>query len=96
MENKKLTVNKVALALDVSTMTISRWYKWYMDDKYVKPEDLPELPEYVQAGAKSVRYWGESDIEKMKIFQNYLRKGRNGAMGEFTKQFRSKKIKEKK
>ena len=37
------TTSRTAQILDISTQTLKRWYKWYHDDTYKKPEEL-KLP----------------------------------------------------
>lgn len=82
---------EVAYELKVTIPTITNWYKWYEGD-FTKPEDTPELPKYVRKGTygrgnHGARYWKESDIPKLKAFQSWIKKGRNGVMAEYNKRF---------
>ncbi len=83
MKNK-ITVNKVALHLDVAVTTLNNWYKWYQDPQFEKPEDMPELPKYEQAYERAPRYWNKEDLPKLEKFQKWLPKGRNGIMGDYS------------
>lgn len=79
--NNKLTAAKVACQLDVSTKTLTNWYKFYHSD-CEKPDNMPELPEYEQAYEKAPRYWNPEDIPKLMAFKEWIPKGRHGVMGE--------------
>lgn len=76
----KLTTSKVAIKLDVSVRTLLTWYKWYEQEGNTM-EDVPVLPKYEQAYHRAPRFWEESDIEQLKVFKDWLPKGRNGVMG---------------
>lgn len=77
----KLTASKVSQALDISVITLNNWYAWYMNDEIDKPDDMPELPKYEQAYERATRYWNEEDIKLIKIFQEWIPRGRGGVMG---------------
>ena len=78
---KKLTATKVAQHLDISMMTLNNWYRWYLDPDTEKPKDMPKLPMYEQSKERAPRYWKESDLPKLKKFQEWIPKGRGGLMG---------------
>lgn len=86
MMKNKLTATKVSQRLDISVPTLNLWYKWYLNDEYVKPDDTPELPMYEQAGERQPRYWREADIVKLKEFMEWVPKGRGGVMGRVRNQ----------
>lgn len=88
---KKLTANKVSQELDITVVTLTNWYAWYNNDEIKKPDDVPELPQYEQAYERATRYWKEEDIEKIKVFKDWLPRGRGGVMGEQSKKFWGKK-----
>lgn len=94
MKKNKITIGKLALYIDSSVLTISNWYEWYLDDKYKKPEGLPELPMYEQNRKGGTRYWNIEDIEKIKIFKEWLPKGRGGVMGDFNAKYWGEKGKQ--
>ena len=77
----RLSISKVALILDVSTTTIKRWYAWYENENYDKPEDL-KLPSYVKDG-RGTRYFLPEDVEVLETFKNRLQTDYRGAMAEF-------------
>ena len=81
VDNNKLTASKVANQVDVSTKTLTNWYKFYNSD-IPKPEDMPELPEYEQAYEKAPRYWKQEDIPKIIAFKEWVPKGKSGVMGD--------------
>ena len=90
-EEKFLKSIEVAYELKVTVPTITNWYNWYQGD-FIKPEDAPELPEYIRKGTQGrngngARFWKETDLPKLKAFQKWVHKGRNGPMGEYNKRF---------
>lgn len=84
-EEKKLTVNEVALAVGVSTYTINNWYKW----KKINPEDelAKLLPDFEQDSQYAPRYWKQSDIWSIMKFKENVPKGRNGFLGDVTQKY---------
>lgn len=89
MKDGKLRAIDVAYRLGISIPTLNTWYKWYLDEDAEKPEDMPELPMYTKRTAKptSTRYWVETDIPKIKAFQEWLPKGRNGLMAKYNSMY---------
>lgn len=79
----KLTANQVCGILNIGVNRLSAWYSWYMDDKYQKPEGLPELPPYEQSEPHGKRYWNEEDVPKIQEFKQFIGRGRAGVMGEY-------------
>ena len=95
-EDKRLTATQVCYHLNISVITLNNWYGWYFSTDIEKPEDTPELPLYEQSGPRAPRYWRESDIPKLKAFQNWIPRGRGGVMGEYNSKYwgdRGKNIK---
>ena len=90
-DNNMLTAYQVCNELNVSVKTLTNWYKWYEDSSFEKPQNIPELPKYVRNTKNGPRYWNPSDIQQLKVFQEFLPKGRNGIMGEFNKKYWSVK-----
>lgn len=78
-----LSATQVAGILNVGINRISNWYKWYNDDKYIKPKNLPKLPEYYQKSAYTKRYWKKEDVKALQEFQKCIGRGRAGIMGEY-------------
>ena len=87
MEEQKLTAPKVSQHLGVNPITLSHWYKWYRDDNYEKPADMPPLPDYEQNGKTGTRYWRVADLEMIEAFKAWIPQGRLGIMGDFNAQF---------
>lgn len=87
--NDKFTATQVAAILQISVPTLTNWYTWYNDPSYEKPEGLPELPLYTRAGNtnRSPRLWTEQDVEKIKVFQSFIKRGKGGFMGDFNAKF---------
>lgn len=73
-------VNEVVEILGISLQTIDKWYAWYRDENEIKPPDMPELPKPRQIHARTARLWTEGDIEKLKLFRDWVPKGRGGLM----------------
>ena len=86
---KKYGINQICKMVNVNKITIHRWYKWYNDPYYEKPEDLPELPEIKKLGKRI--YLTEEDVEQLKKFKEYLPKGKKGIMGNFNAQYWQKR-----
>ena len=81
-----LGATKVAARLDISVASLNNWYRWYFSD-CEKPENMPELPKYIQHHARGARKWKEEDIEKLQKFKDWIPKGRGGVMGDWNAQF---------
>lgn len=83
----KLTASRVAQKLDISVATLNNWYKWYHNAEFVKPEGMPDLPEYEQQNPRGPRYWETDDLKALKAFKKWLPKGRGGVMGELNAKY---------
>ena len=84
---KDITATQVCAKLNVSTVTLTNWYRYYNDPKIDKPKDMPPLPQYEQSGPRATRYWDKDDIRQIRKFQKWIPKGRGGVMGEVSKSF---------
>lgn len=82
-----LTANKVAQHLDISVITLTNWYKWYNNDEYEKPANMPKLPDYIQAGSRGTRHWYKDELPMLEVFKEWLPKGRGGVMGQYNAKF---------
>ena len=82
----KLRIEEVAIFVGVSVATVNSWYRFKRenpDDPYAKM-----LPDYIQEGGdKSVRYWTETDIDRLLEFKDKKPTGRNGVMGSITQKY---------
>jgi len=82
-----LSASEVSGILNVSTKTLTMWYKWQEDPNYSKPKDMPKLPDYVRIHSRGPRYWYRSSIPEIMKFQDYLPRGRAGIMAEFNQKY---------
>lgn len=88
-----LTVEEVAVRINVSLPTIASWYRWKRCNPGHEMADL--LPDFFRVGPHKARRWYESDIEKLIEFKNSIPQGRNGIMGEVTQKYVKKNNDEK-
>ena len=83
-ENKSdyLSINRVGMSLDISDHTIRRWYKWWENDEFEKPDGL-YLPPYYHLDRRGTKYFKKEDIPHLKEFRNKIQSTHKGAMAEF-------------
>ena len=79
MSKEKISISRVAQAIDVSTQTLKNWYKWYEDDEYEKPIEL-KLPEYFILDGRGTKFFNQEDIAKLLDFKNKLQMEYKGVM----------------
>lgn len=82
MEERLLKITEVAFILDIAPKTLEVWY-WFKK-KHPENEYAQLLPDFIQETSRGVRYWKESDIPKLKEFQEKKPKGRNGLFADIT------------
>lgn len=80
-----LSATKVSQMLDVSVLTLTRWYQWQQENPDY--EEAPKLPKYIQVGVRAPRYWQREDISQLKVFQNWVKPGCKGVMGSVTQKY---------
>ena len=73
--------SRAAQILDVSDRTLTRWYMWYENDRFPKPEGL-KLPEYVR-DSRGARFFTIQAIQELLQFKNDLQGRYRGCMAEF-------------
>ena len=78
-----LSAAQICGILDITPQTLYSWYRWYNGEEFTKPKNLPELPRYYQRMPRAKRFWKANDVDKLKIFQKFVGKGRGGIMGEY-------------
>ena len=78
---ERFTTARAAQILDVSTQTLKRWYKWYHDDTYKKPEEL-KLPNPFINEFGTMLFTMEQ-IQELHQFQIDLNSKYRGIMAEF-------------
>ena len=77
-----LSINRVAMMLNISDHTIRRWYKWWESDEFVKPSDL-YLPPYYHIDRRMTKYFKVEDIGHLKTFMNKIQTTHKGYMSDF-------------
>lgn len=77
----RLSISKMAQLLNVSTITVKRWYAWYENDNYEKPQDLV-LPPYVKDN-RGTKFFLPEDIEVFERFKDLINNQYRGVMAEF-------------
>lgn len=77
-----LSINRVAMILDISDHTITRWYKWWENDAFPKPDDL-YLPPYYYLDRRLTKYFKKSDINALREFKNKIQTSHRGYMADF-------------
>lgn len=81
MENKLFSTSRTAQILEVSDNTLKRWYKWYENEDYVKPEGL-RLPEYT-VDSRGTKFFTMQAVQELIQFKNDLQGKYRGCMAEF-------------
>lgn len=74
-----VSISRVAQRLNVSNMTIIRWYRWWEDDTYDKPHGL-SLPQYVYLDRRKTKYFHINSIPMLEEFQAKINTTHKGAM----------------
>lgn len=77
-----LPAGKVCLMIDVSLLTLYRWYKWWDNENFEKPEGL-YLPPYYFKDLRKTKFFKKCDIPHLEKFKNDLRGPYKGCMSEF-------------
>ena len=85
------TATEVSQQLNISVKTLTNWYNWYNDETIEKPKDTPTIPTYRQDHPRSPRLWTTEQINQLKVFQEWIPRGRNGVMGRYSERYWSKK-----
>lgn len=91
MEQAELRIEQVAGLVGVSVETLNIWYRFKAkdpDNEYAKL-----LPEFKRAGVgkRTARLWKFNDVEKIMVFKQSIPKGRNGVLGEITRNYNRRK-----
>lgn len=77
-----VSIGHAAYLIDVSTITISRWYKWWENPEFEHPEGL-YLPPYYYKDKRLTKHFKKTDIPALEEFGKQLRTVHKGAMAEF-------------
>lgn len=83
MEQNLISISKMAQVLGVSTNTIKRWYKWYENDDFEKPEGLV-LPAY-KTDNRGTKFFKVGDVVTFEQFMEDMKRGNkyHGCMADF-------------
>ena len=82
MKERLLKATEVAFLVGIAPKTLEVWYAFkrkHPDNEYAKM-----LPNYQQEVSRGIRYWKESDIEKILEFKKNKPTGKNGLFGDIT------------
>ena len=82
MSERLLKATEVAFLIGIAPKTLEVWYTFKR--RHPENEYAQMLPEYQQDRERGARYWKESDIEKIKAFQDAKPTGKNGLFGDIT------------
>lgn len=77
-----LKTPEVAKRLRTTAYTVSRWYKWWDNSDYEKPDGL-YLPPYYHLDRTQTKFFKKEDIPKLRAFQKALNSTHWSAMAEF-------------
>lgn len=77
-----VSINKAALLLDLSSQTLTRWYRWWENDAFNKPEDL-YLPNYYYLDRRKTKHFKKEELHYLSEFGEKLNTTHKGAMSEF-------------
>ena len=75
------STSRTAQILDVSDRTLIRWYKWYENEDFIKPEGL-KLPEYT-VDNRGTKFFTLEAIQQLAKFKEDLQGCYRGCMAEF-------------
>lgn len=77
-----LSINRVAMQLNISDHTIRRWYKWWESEEFEKPKDL-YLPPYYHIDRRMTKYFKIEDVGYLKEFMHKIQTTHRGYMSDF-------------
>lgn len=77
-----ISINRASLLIDISDHTIRRWYKWWENDDFTKPEGL-FLPPYFNMDRRGTKFFRKEDIHHLEKFKEQMQTTHKGAMAEF-------------
>jgi hypothetical protein len=82
IQENYVSISKVCLLLEISPHTIKRWYKFWENDSFSKPDDL-YLPPYYYVDRRKTKYFKKEDIPKLVAFHEALQTTHRGCMSEY-------------
>lgn len=81
-----VSITKVCLMLNLSHQTIQRWYRWWDNDEFKKPQDV-YLPPYYFKDRRKTKYFKEEDVKYLQKFHEQLQTTHKGLMADFNAAF---------
>ena len=81
MNEEMFSIARTAQIIDVSTQTLKRWYKWYEDDSYEKPDGF-KLPTYTTDN-RGTRFFTMSAVQELVKIKNLMSTEYRGCMADF-------------
>lgn len=78
---ERFSTARTAQIIDISTQTLRRWYKWYNDPNYKKPQGL-KLPKPV-TDHQQIMYFTMKQVQELAQFKEDLQGKYRGCMSEF-------------
>lgn len=81
MSNEIFSIARAAQIIDISTQTLKRWYKWYEDDDYEKPDGL-KLPPYT-TDTRGTKLFTMSAVQQLIKIKELMSTEFRGCMADF-------------
>lgn len=78
---ERFTIARVAQIIDVSTQTLKRWYKWYENPDYEKPNGL-KLPQY-STDNRGTKFFTMSAVQELIKIKELMSTEFRGCMAEY-------------
>ncbi len=77
-----IKIEEVAFLVGCNIQTLNYYYRFKRENPDNGYAEL--LPDYIQSGSRSTRYWRRGDIKDIIEFRKRIPKGRGGALGSVT------------
>lgn len=85
-----VSISKVCLLTEISPQTIKRWYKFWENPEFKKPEGL-YLPPYYYVDRRRTKHFKKEDIPKLVEFHEALQTTHRGCMSEYNAAYQWKR-----
>lgn len=82
LNDEYVSAGKAALLIEVTLDTLYRWYKWWENDNFAKPEGL-YLPPYYHKDRRGTKFFKKEDIPALEKFAQDVRGRFKGCMADF-------------
>ena len=77
-----VSAGKACLMVDITIDTLYRWYRWWENENFPKPEGL-YLPPYYHKDRRKTKFFKTEDIPALMKFAEDVRGPYKGCMAEF-------------